>query len=223
MRRHVEPSGLRGEAERLQQVVAECALRGHVVIAVQHAVVEPHPRPGDALQQIHQWRTQRIQDAAQLRRRHPRLELVQQRVVTGVLETQAVRLLAGELQRVFQVGAEDREVGLGARLHPSSVVHAALARHRPDQVPRQPGGAVVAAAQFTHQRTVQFGQVGTRLGGAYQVAHLRGGAVVRAPRPPAEQADRRVRRSRRAACRSPGPTAAAPPRVPAGESRGQAA
>ena len=57
------------------------------------------------------------------------------------------------------------------------MIHAALAGHGLDQIGRQPGGAVVAAAQFAHQRPIDFSQTGAGFGGGDQVAHLAGGAA----------------------------------------------
>ena len=182
MRRHVQPAGAGGEAQRGQQVVAERALRVHVVVAAQRLVVDRDRRPGDPFHQVDQRAAQRVEHGREVGGAHPRLERVQQRVVAGVTESQVVGLLAGQAQRLLQVVPEHAEVGVLARGYPARVIDAGLAGDRRHQLRRQPGLAVVGAPQLAQERPIHLVQVGARFAGGDQFAHLgRGLALVDLP------------------------------------------
>ena len=172
MCRHVQAARVGGETERGQQVIAERALRAHVEVAPQHLIVDRDRRTGDPFQQVDQRAAQRAEHGGELGGAHPRFERVQQRIVAGVPESQVVGLLAGEAQRFLQIVPEHAEVGVLARGFPTRVVDAGLAGDRRHQFRRQPGLAVVGAPQLAQKRPVDLVEVGARLPGGDQLAHL---------------------------------------------------
>ena len=107
MRRGVEPVRVGLEAERRDQLVGERLLPGAGVRGVAERRVRARLRPERDLPQR---RAQDLEHRPHLVRLHPRLEVVEQRVVGVARRVEALGVGALELERALEQRPERREV-----------------------------------------------------------------------------------------------------------------
>jgi len=104
----------------------------------------------DFSDQFDQWRAERFEDRAQVRRRLLGLELVEEHVVRGLVGRDARGFLPKQAQRFFEPRREGRElVGL-PRLRPGLLRQDFGLAQLDDQRRRQLGLTVVRALRLTH-------------------------------------------------------------------------
>ena len=234
--------GLEGQGRG--ELARERVLRRGREVAEERRGVELGVRRHDRLEQRDGAVAQALEHGAQLGGLHPRLEVVEQRVV-GVLELEALHVAALELDDALEVGEEGGEVGVLAGRLPRVLGERRLARDRGAELGRNPASLLPVAAGHAHEaglERVVFGVAearrprrrsggrarrtpgcgaGARSGSrsARRASGRRVAASASARPMPATPGPARDRRSRRAAREAPGSRRSSPGPYPGGEER----
>ena len=152
MRGAVQPAAVEIVAEPLCDRAAELLLPSFVEVALEDSVVHPVRLAGDRAHHRDQRGLELVEDGAELRGPHARLELVQQRVVRVLAVSQRLGAAARESHDPAQPGREAAVVARGAGRVPLLERQRGGLRRLHHQVGRQPGLQVVVVARGSQQR-----------------------------------------------------------------------